>query len=191
MAAKSYIKKELATERLILRTVHPSMIRQVESYFLRNRAHFEPSMPDLPRQFYSSSYQLEKIWYEFDALANFRSFRYYLFLAGDPEGRNIIGDISISEIVRTTASSCVIGYKTDSAHLRQGYMREALARVIEELFGELDFHRLVLNILPDNIPSLRLAEKIGFEPEGISKSLIKINGVWRDHVRYSLINPKH
>lgn len=191
MAAKSMIKRELATERLLLKTVHPSMIKQVEQYFVRNRPHFEPSMPDLPKSFYSSSYQMEKIWFEFDALANFRSIRYFLFLKDDLECKRIIGDISISEIVRTTAASCVVGYKTDAEHVRHGYMHEALSSVISELFNGLDFHRIVLNILPDNVPSLRLAEKLGFTPEGLSRSLIKISGVWRDHIRLSLINPNH
>lgn len=36
--------------------------------------------------------------------------------------------------------------------------------------------------MPGNTASLKVLVKDGFEGEGLSKSYLKINGVWEDHV---------
>ena len=39
----------------------------------------------------------------------------------------------------------------------------------------------------DNVNSLRLLEKTGFEREGLLRDYLKINGEWRDHLLFSRI----
>jgi len=56
------------------------------------------------------------------------------------------------------------------------------------LFQEYHIHRVEANIMPSNLPSIHLIEKLGFSYEGLAASSIKVNGQWQDHARYSYIN---
>jgi [ribosomal protein S5]-alanine N-acetyltransferase len=42
--------------------------------------------------------------------------------------------------------------------------------------------------MPRNGASLRVAEKLGFENEGLGKKYLKINGKWEDHIHMVLFN---
>ena len=41
--------------------------------------------------------------------------------------------------------------------------------------------------MPDNIGSMRVLEKAGFQKEGIERKGVKINGKWEDHQIFALI----
>jgi ribosomal-protein-alanine N-acetyltransferase len=41
-------------------------------------------------------------------------------------------------------------------------------------------------IRPENAPSLRVVEKLGFRYEGLRRRYIHINGDWRDHFCFAL-----
>ena len=40
---------------------------------------------------------------------------------------------------------------------------------------------------PENAPSLRVVEKLGFRYEGLRRRFIHINGDWRDHFCFGLV----
>ena len=42
-------------------------------------------------------------------------------------------------------------------------------------------------IRPENHPSLRVVEKLGFRYEGLRRRFIHINGEWRDHFAFALV----
>jgi ribosomal-protein-alanine N-acetyltransferase len=42
-------------------------------------------------------------------------------------------------------------------------------------------------IRPENGPSLRVVEKLGFRYEGLRRRYIHINGEWRDHFCFALV----
>ena len=42
-------------------------------------------------------------------------------------------------------------------------------------------------IRPENAPSLRVVEKLGFRYEGLRRRYIHINGDWRDHFCFALV----
>ena len=56
-----------------------------------------------------------------------------------------------------------------------------ISSVVSALFREAD-------IQPENTASLRLEAKVGLRREGFSPGLITIEGVWRDHERWAIIN---
>jgi ribosomal-protein-alanine N-acetyltransferase len=41
-------------------------------------------------------------------------------------------------------------------------------------------------IIPRNMPSRRVMEKLGLRTEGVSLGYLEINGEWEDHVRYAM-----
>ncbi len=43
--------------------------------------------------------------------------------------------------------------------------------------------------MPHNIASVRDLEKVGFEKEELSKKNVRINGKWKDHWHFAIVNP--
>ncbi len=98
----------------------------------------------------------------------------------------LVGYVNISQIVRGSYQRGVLGYGIFLPHHRRGYMTEGLGLVTRHAFEGLGLHRLEAEIQPGNKPSLRLVELLGFEREGLARGLIKIEGQWHDHERWSL-----
>lgn len=102
------------------------------------------------------------------------------------ENNSIVGFISLTGIEREPYQRARLGYGVFEQYAKAGYMSFGLKSVIQFAFENLGLHRLEADIQPDNEPSKRLVEKIGFTCEGISLGFIKINGKWEDHQRWKL-----
>jgi len=97
----------------------------------------------------------------------------------------LIGGLTIGHIRRGAAQSCMIGYWMGETHAGHGYMHDALDLVIPHVFGPMRLHRIEAACIPDNLRSIRLLEKAGFQQEGYLRRYLKINGAWRDHILYA------
>lgn len=74
-----------------------------------------------------------------------------------------------------------IAYELDHEHWGKGYMREAVARIVEYGFSTLELHRLEIRTHPDNARSMKLAESLGFVKEGILRENERhVLGHWED-----------
>ncbi|MFI8991581.1 GNAT family N-acetyltransferase [Streptomyces antimycoticus] len=98
----------------------------------------------------------------------------------------IVGGVNINNIVRGSLQSGTLGYTAYASTTGRGYMTEGLWLVIQHAFVELGLHRLEANIQPDNITSLNLVTRLGFQREGYSAAFQFINGEWRDHERWAI-----
>jgi [ribosomal protein S5]-alanine N-acetyltransferase len=98
----------------------------------------------------------------------------------------IVGFININEIVRGPYQRGTLGYGAFKPTARQGYMYEGFALLFRFAFYELKLHRLEAEIQPENIASLNLVKKLGFQYEGLSPGLVLINEQWRDHQRWAI-----
>jgi ribosomal-protein-alanine N-acetyltransferase len=65
---------------------------------------------------------------------------------------------------------------------------EAIKKGIDLVFNDYGLHRIEANVMPKNVRSLRVTEKLGFYNEGIAHKYLKINGIWEDHVHMVLLN---
>ncbi|OGU11104.1 MAG: hypothetical protein A2X61_00325 [Ignavibacteria bacterium GWB2_35_12] len=179
---------ELTTERLVLKVLNPVFVSEITDYYRRNKLYFEKYLPAFDRSAFTEEYQTVRIWTEFDLMVEDSAIRFYIFNKDDIHYKNIIGDISIFNIIRGAADSCSIGFKLDESISGKGYMTEALKRIIEYIFDELQLCRIEVNIMPSNKTSIKLVEKLDFKEEGIAYSYLEIAGKREDHLRYSLIN---
>ena len=59
------------------------------------------------------------------------------------------------------------GYVVFSAHRRRGYAEEAIDGVMRWAQDEHDIQRFIVTISPDNVASLRLADRFGFRKIGV------------------------
>lgn len=81
----------------------------------------------------------------------------------------------------------MIGYQLDQQYNGQGIMSIAVRQAARLLFEKYQFHRLRAEVMPENIGSIRVLEKVGFRQEGIAKKSLFINGAWEDFVLFALL----
>ena len=93
----------------------------------------------------------------------------------------LIGTVSLTEVVRGSLQSGWLGYSLDHAHDGRGFTTAAVRLVLDYAFRTLKLHRIEAGAMPHNIASIRVLEKVGFEKEGLSKKNVLINGTWEDN----------
>jgi ribosomal-protein-alanine N-acetyltransferase len=102
------------------------------------------------------------------------------------EGR-LAGQVTIDNVVRGALRSGFLGYWIDRDVAGRGMASLAVALVCDHAFGEVGLHRLQADIRPENGPSQRLVERLGFQQEGLLRRYLDIDGDWRDHLSYALL----
>jgi ribosomal-protein-alanine N-acetyltransferase len=110
----------------------------------------------------------------------------FVFREGDDA---LVGGVTLSNIRRGVAQTCSLGYWAGEMYAGHGYITAAVRAVVRYAFEDLDLHRVEAACQPDNIASRRVLEKAGFTQEGAAKAYLKINGAWRDHLLFAIVNP--
>ena len=113
--------------------------------------------------------------------------RAYSFLIFKTDDKTLLGGINIGNVRRGVSQSASLGYWIGAKYSRNGYMKEALKILIPSLFVDLRLNRIEAATLEENIASKNLLKKIGFKKEGVLRKYLKINGNWRDHILYGLL----
>jgi ribosomal-protein-alanine N-acetyltransferase len=114
--------------------------------------------------------------------------RAYAFFIYRVDSDELIGGLSLNNVVRGAAQSVTIGYWLDEGHTRQGYMTEAVLLSCQFAFRTLKLHRVEAGTLPENAASQRVLNNCGFLLEGYRRKYLKIAGEWRDHLIFSLLS---
>jgi ribosomal-protein-alanine N-acetyltransferase len=182
------VKRTYETNRLRLVRLNEEHAEKIRDFYIRNAAHLDPWEPLREPGFDRVESHRRTLAFERRATLNGMMVRFWIFKKEDTELEHPIGSAALTNIVRGVFKSCYLGYKIDNQEINNGYMTEALEKVLEIAFEELELHRVEANIMPRNHRSLRVIEKLGFEQEGLSKRYLKINGTWEDHYRFALIH---
>ena len=111
---------------------------------------------------------------------------WFQFVIIEKETQKIIGDLGI-HFFDNENKQVEIGCTLNKDFQNQGYATESVKRVIDYLFKELNKHRIITSIDPDNMNSIRLVERIGFRKEAHFVESLFINGKWVDDLIYALI----
>jgi ribosomal-protein-alanine N-acetyltransferase len=98
----------------------------------------------------------------------------------------IVGQLTVSSIVWGSAMMATLGYWVDKDRAGRGIAPTAVAMATDHCFSVLGLHRMEINIRPENGPSLRVVEKLGFRDEGFRQRYLHINGEWADHRSFAL-----
>lgn len=110
------------------------------------------------------------------------------FLVCRVEDGVVMGQVSLSEIVRGPLQQAFLGYWIGEEFARKGYMGEALVLALRVAFQGLRLHRVEANIQPQNAASISLVRKVGFRKEGFSPKYLEIRGAWADHERWAILS---
>lgn len=178
------------TDRLHLTNLQPIHADKVLEFYLHNKEHFEPYEPDRDSNFYNIHFQRLSLSMEHSLMMQNKAFRLWFFKKNDY--RNIVGSVNFYNITYGPYCTCQIGYKLDHGHTNKGYALEGVRKGME-LFLERypNIHRIEASIMPSNLSSIKLIEKLGFEYEGLSKKCIRINFNWEDHYRFAYLTKEY
>ncbi|MDF2038458.1 GNAT family protein [Cytobacillus oceanisediminis] len=80
-----------------------------------------------------------------------------------------------------------IGYEIHPEHWRKGYTFEAVSKVIQYGFEELDLTRIGAVVFMENEASNKLLTRAGFQKEGILRDYMQQNGEAQDTYVYSIL----
>jgi ribosomal-protein-alanine N-acetyltransferase len=180
------IKELQETDRLLVKILREGAEGAVCDFYKRNKGYFEPFEPERAPGFYTEEFHRRGLAAEYHQYQQGRYLRLYLYEKSQPE--LIIGSICFDNIRMGSFQSCSVGYKLDGEYQNQGYMLEALTYSLNQIIlRDYVLHRIEAMVVAENTPSIHLLERLGFEQEGVCRDFAKLNGVWRDHIRYALI----
>ena len=101
-------------------------------------------------------------------------------------GGDFAGEINLNSLQRGPFQNAYVGYWIDEAQAGQGYIPEAFVVIARFAFEELHLHRIQAAVVPRNVSSRRVVEKLGLRDEGTARKYLEINGVWEDHIRFAI-----
>ncbi len=185
--------KTLKGRRIILRSLIPEDFEQWKEVRLHNQEWLYPWEPR--RISGAEDSATNKRAFESRCMAwelerqHGRGHQFGIFLPDKPD--QLIGEINISAIHRGVFQSCSVGYWMDERYAGSGYTPEALALLYKYIFESLDLHRVQIAIIPRNVPSLRVVEKLGLRKEGLAKGYLKICGQWEDHYIFAMTSEEY
>ncbi|MGI8794292.1 MAG: GNAT family N-acetyltransferase, partial [Acidimicrobiales bacterium] len=176
---------ELTTQRLVLRPLRiddwedwRTVRQRCEAWLLKWEPRLHPGYPDPTKDRRA-----------FGARCGARDrerelgigYGFGIFVEGD-----FCGEININSIQRGPFQNAYVGYWIDEEKAGLGYMPEAVVAIIRFGLEELGLHRIQVSIIPRNVASRRVVEKLELREEGVALRYLEINGIWEDHVRYAI-----
>lgn len=179
-------KPQVETERMLLRLPLHSDYRDWASLREESRAFLIPWEPAWSAEHLSRKAFANRVYWAARAEAAGTALPF--FLIERISGR-VLGAITLDNIRRGPAQAGTLGYWVGARYARQGFMREAIAAVVDHAFGPMDLSRIEAACLPENAASRGVLEKSGFKYEGVAQSYLQINGRWRNHVLYANLRP--
>ena len=80
-----------------------------------------------------------------------------------------------------------VGYELSRAYWRQGVMTEVLTAVCHYAFNQIGFNRIEALVMPGNVASLQLLNKLSFQNEGLLREYGYWKGAFHDLYMLSLL----
>jgi [ribosomal protein S5]-alanine N-acetyltransferase len=147
-------------------------------------AKWEPTLHGTWREF-NSPYAYRSLYRDLQRGARAGTAMPFAIVLLEDGRERMVGQLSLGNIVRRAFCSAHAGYWIDAAVAGRGVMPTALALAVDHAFRS-GLHRIEVNIRPENGPSRRVVEKLGFRQEALHERYLHIGGAWRDHIGYSL-----
>ena len=111
---------------------------------------------------------------------------WFQFVVVEKSSSIVVGDIGV-HFIDNDGTQVEIGCTLHRDFQHRGYAAEAMKRVIAYLFTELEKHRIIASIDPENKNAIRLVEGLGFRQEAHFVESLRINGKWVDDLVYAML----
>lgn len=170
---------EFLTPRLRLRKFRPEDLSYLQRYVLRERfwrfLPLEPQTSESVKLFLDQ--RLEDKWGD-DG---------YCCAIELTEAKHLIGTVRVTR-ADINHRSGDIGYALNHEFSGNGYMTEAVDRILQVGFQDLGLHRIWAVADVENKASWRLMERVGMQREGLLRQDKLVRGSWRDSYLYSVLD---
>lgn len=169
----------LATERLILRKLAVSDYLDMYEY---------SKMPETSRYLLWSPHETPRFTKKYLSYlqGQYRNGSFYDFAVVEKGSGKMIGTCGFTSFDLAN-NSAEVGYVLNPDFKGRGYAPEALRRVMEFGFRELELHRMEARIMEGNTASMRVAEKCGMRREAVHRGAMLIKGAYRTIVEYAIL----
>lgn len=174
----------LDTDNLRLAVLRKSEAARVAEYLQNNRDFHKQFSQTHTDDYFTISTQKKYLAYDCNSFLEGSLVPLWITLKDD---NKIIGRVSFFNFAYGGMMSCACGYHLDKDHTGKGYMTEALKSAMAFVFDEYKMHRIEAFIVPENEPSLNLVKRVGFHYEGKRNSYMHINGRYRDHEAFYML----
>jgi RimJ/RimL family protein N-acetyltransferase len=172
-------KIELHTNRLILRGIDKKDAEAIFKY--RSDEITNQFQGFIPKKLEDVYDFITKTTLEINVVGS-----WFQFVIVSKENGEIIGDIG-THFLDIENKQVEVGCTLAKSQHGKGFAVEGLKKVIGFLFDQLDKHRIIGSIDPNNFQSIKLMENLGFRKEAHFKESILINGKWIDDIVYAIL----
>lgn len=171
--------KTLETDRLLLRRIYKEDAKEIFEGFI-NQEDYLYFFNKEPRTLEEEIKSLENIDEKYENLD------LYNWLIVLKENNKIIGRATLNVELY---NECVeVNYAVDKRYENNGYMTEALKRIIDFCLNELEVNRFQAGCVIENVKSKHVLDNCNMHQEGILKSYIKLPDGYHDMYMFSIIN---
>jgi len=174
----------LRGEGLYLRPATPADFSSWSRLRAASRAFLEPWEPTWPDDDLTRAAFRRRLRRQDEEIARDEA---YAFLIFDQTSDELVGGMTLGGVRRGVSQSGTLGYWMGAPYAGKGRMTRAVAAAVEFAFLKLRLHRVEAACIPENAPSIALLERNGFQREGYARGYLKIDGAWRDHVLFALV----
>lgn len=173
---------EIISERLKLRTVKKLDLEKIHSLLMcPETALFNPSgFPDG----IADTEKMVKAWSEQENESEGR--KDYTFYIETIAGAEFIGLINIS-VVKLKYKNSEVWFKLVPEMWNKGYATEALKRIIEFGFNQLNFHRIEGGCAVGNKASFKVMQKVGMIKEAHKRKILPLKDGWSDNYELAIL----
>jgi ribosomal-protein-alanine N-acetyltransferase len=177
----------IETERLIIRLPLPADVPEIVRYYSSNRDFFQPVSPTFVDDMFDPKAWLEQVRIRDVEFTAGEAMRAFIFARAEPS--RIVGNLSLTQVIRGALQSCVVGYNLAQDEQHKGYMTEAVRAAVDFAFQHWNLHSVRAGYMPRNAASAAVLARCGFTIEGQANAYLLINGRWEDHVLVGITNP--
>lgn len=108
----------------------------------------------------------------------------YFLAVALPESDRLIG---LARLGLGGVQAAKLGYAIRADEWGKGYATDAARTLVRFGFAQLGLHRITAAIGPDNLGSITVVKRLGFEHEGRLSDHVFTNGRWRDSELFALV----
>ena len=184
MNNEEWSNRKIITPRIIVRAFQPEDAEDMFAYLSNNDIYwFEPGEP-------VNMQEARELAVEFSSSLDF----WAMELCSE---QKVIGQIYFHQIEPQHLMTWELGYILNPSHQHQGYATEAVSGLLRSVFATRAIHRVFAHCNPENVPSWKLLDRIGFRREGLLKKEIFFRRdasgcpLWTDTLIYALLEEEY
>ncbi len=121
------------------------------------------------------------------------------YIQGFAEGNSLIWTISLKQTGMFAGTAgfeefsfldgkADLGFTLLQSYQGNGYMTEALLKILSYGFNTMNINRIQATVVPENTSSSTLLKRLGFSKEGHMKKSVFFNGSFHDELIFALLN---